>query len=200
MFRQSAAGDGMKRMFMPWRLGGSTPLAPGERSETLRLLRMWWSTRDGSYLRLLDLDTVCFKWNHKFDLDNGVLGAFMPTSPRTIYLMPDPAAGKPVPQGEYAYGWILSLMEESIPHELTHMFQFRTAKVPYLLHAAGLRYLPWSIEPDAVRTQDAAKEFYSGVRREIDKNMAGLRRELVFAAVDEMEKLLDHDEKDGGEQ
>jgi hypothetical protein len=157
------------RAFFIWQLRNATPFSEDEHTEMLRLLGLWKNSRHGAFLNLLKLENISFYWSDALNFENGVMGAFNIAHPNSIYLMknisPDPFMGD-IPF--YKYDWLLTLIDTAI-HELTHMFQFKFAKISYIIHSASIRYLPGSIEEDAEMVQAEARKFYDEIQKDIHK-------------------------------
>lgn len=146
-------------MFNTFDLIVSYPVPVNERKEFDYLLAAYAAMPKGRWLNDLAWRGFEFKYCQKM-AGSSVMGAFVVTAPRTIYLMPSSVNtfSDPVFNPKGRSNWP-ELIASTLVHELRHAWQYRRWKWLYVLCCLPV-IREFTIEVDAKRVQKDADAFF----------------------------------------
>lgn len=141
-------------MFTSLSLMKSRDITPEQQKAFDELLEAYCATPDGAWLKNFDYKRYKIKWCDAMNIENGIMGAFIPWAGKAVYLMPNECrvSGFPDPWPEQIVFILV--------HELRHAWQFKKYGILYILCCLPvLRQL--MLEKDAWRITDVAQKFFT---------------------------------------
>lgn len=144
-------------MFTVFSLRNSEELSSREQNYLEKILSEYSHTFDGLFLQCIPWQNVKFRWCSDMTMENGIIGAFSPLHPDTIFLQKpeNPDAISRIQSGRVPW---LELIFPTVVHELRHLWQFKRNSLCYILCCLPLlRSL--TIERDAVATAGKSEKW-----------------------------------------
>ncbi len=138
----------------------SYPVPVHEREEYDYLLAAYAATPQGRWLNDMAWRGFEFKYCQKM-ADSSVMGAFVVTKPRTIYIMPSNTDGfeNPIIARHTGRSNWPEIIISTVIHELRHAWQYRRRKWLYVLCCLPF-VREFTIEVDAKRVMSGADQFF----------------------------------------
>lgn len=133
-------------------------------------LYMKYSPRQGAFLCKLNIEDIKYKWDDNLSPTSGIRGAFTFLRSSSLFLMtnPNPPNEAQLKTSPATWSsWLFSIMDVVL-HELTHMFQYQTFKLGYIICTFPvLKEL--MLEKGAKKVERDAFEFFEDLREAVDK-------------------------------
>ena len=112
-------------MFTTSKLKNSTKIADSQVDEFHRLLDLYANTTRGRWINDINYKDYILYWCHSMNTDNGVMGAFIPSKGKRVYLLPE--------SNRQSTNFWCSLIASTLVHELRHAWQYQNNKILYTI-------------------------------------------------------------------